>query len=42
MRTGRGAMADWAGAEVSAGAGFTLTGEFADYPVKVDGLDSSG
>ena len=29
-------------AEVSAGAGFTLTGDFADYPVKVDGLDSSG
>ena len=29
-------------AEVSAGARFTLTGDFADYPVKVDGLDSSG
>ena len=29
-------------AEVSAGAKFTLTGDFADYPVKVNGLDSSG
>lgn len=29
-------------AEVSAGAGFTLTGDFAGYPVKVNGLDSSG
>lgn len=29
-------------AEVSAGAQFTLTGEFADYPVKVNGLNSSG
>lgn len=29
-------------AEVSAGARFTLTGDFADYPVKVNGLDSSG
>ena len=29
-------------AEVSAGAEFTLTGDFAEYPVKVNGLDSSG
>ena len=29
-------------AEVSAGAAFTLTGDFADYPVQVNGLDSSG
>ena len=29
-------------AEVSAGAKFTLTGDFADYPVRVNGLDSSG
>ena len=29
-------------AEVSAGAKFTLTGDFSDYPVRVNGLDSSG
>ena len=29
-------------AKVSAGAEFTLTGDFAEYPVKVNGLDSSG
>ena len=29
-------------AEVSASAKFTLTGDFADYPVQVNGLDSSG
>ena len=29
-------------AEVSEGGTFTLTGDFADYPVQVNGLDSSG
>ena len=29
-------------ADISAGAGFTLTGTFADYPVTVNGLTSSG
>lgn len=29
-------------AEMSAGAQFILAGDFADYPVKVNGLDSSG
>ena len=29
-------------AEVSAGARFTLAGDFTDYPVKINGLDSSG